>query len=53
VISIMVTDAARTAKLIAAAGGTIVKPIDPAASEITAHFRDPAGNLLGIYQHRG
>jgi predicted enzyme related to lactoylglutathione lyase len=53
VISIMVNDAARTANLIAAAGGTIVKPIDPAAREITAHFRDPAGNLLGIYQHRG
>jgi uncharacterized protein len=53
VISIMVNDAERTAKLIAAAGGQIVKPIDPAAREITAHFRDPAGNLLGIYQERG
>jgi uncharacterized protein len=53
VISIMVNDAARTVGLIAASGGKIVKPIDPTAREITAHFHDPAGNLLGIYQQRG
>jgi predicted enzyme related to lactoylglutathione lyase len=53
VISIMVTDAARAVDLITASGGKIVKPIDPTAREITAHFHDPAGNLLGIYQHRG
>jgi hypothetical protein len=29
-----------------------VHPIDPHAPETTASFRDPAGNLLGIYQHR-
>jgi predicted enzyme related to lactoylglutathione lyase len=53
VISIMVNDAAHTAALITTCGGKIVKPIDPAAREIAAHFQDPAGNLLGIYQHRG
>lgn len=31
-------------------GGEIVQPIDPGAREITALFRDPAGNVLGLYQ---
>jgi len=53
VISIMVDNAAHTVGLITANGGKIVRPIDPAAREITAHFHDPAGNLFGIYQHRG
>lgn len=47
VISIMVADA------IVAAGGEIVRPIDPEAREVTAWFRDPAGNLMGIYQQDG
>ena len=53
VISIMVDNAALTVDRITASGGTIVKPIDPNATEITAHFRDPGGNVLGIYQERG
>jgi uncharacterized protein len=53
VISIMVNSAAATVDLITTHGGQIVKPIDPTAREITAHFRDPGGNVLGIYQHRG
>jgi len=52
VISIMVDNAVATVALITAHGGEIVQPIDPNAHEITAHFRDPAGNVLGIYQHR-
>jgi predicted enzyme related to lactoylglutathione lyase len=52
IISIMVNSAAATVDLITAHGGQIVKPLDPKASEITAHFRDPGGNILGIYQHR-
>lgn len=52
VISIMVDDAVATVDLITKNGGEIVKPINPAEPEITAHFRDPAGNILGIYQHR-
>ena len=39
--------------LIVANGGMVVRPVDPAASEIVAHFRDPGGNVLGIYQERG
>jgi hypothetical protein len=27
--------------------------VDPAAREITAQFRDPAGNAFGLYQERG
>jgi predicted enzyme related to lactoylglutathione lyase len=53
IISIMVDSAAATVNLITAHGGQIVQPIDPNAREITAHFRDPGGNVLGIYQHRG
>jgi predicted enzyme related to lactoylglutathione lyase len=52
IIYIMVNNAERAVRLIAAGGGQIVKPLDPAAREITAHFRDPAGNLFGIYQER-
>jgi predicted enzyme related to lactoylglutathione lyase len=53
VISIMVDDADVAVELIKAHGGTIIKPIEKDASEITAHFTDPAGNLWGIYQHGG
>ncbi len=52
-VSIMVASATDCVEAIVGAGGTIVKPIDPAAGEITAWFRDPAGNVLGIYQQPG
>ncbi len=47
---IMVDDAAASVKAIVAHGGEIVQPIGVDAPEVTAHFRDPGGNLLGIYQ---
>ncbi len=53
IISIMVASAAAACDLIVAAGGTIVKPIDPTASEITAWFTDIGGNVMGIYEQRG
>ena len=31
-------------------GGEIVQPIGADAPEITARFRDPSGNVLGLYQ---
>ncbi|MGH9859555.1 MAG: VOC family protein [Candidatus Acidiferrales bacterium] len=31
-------------------GGEIVQPIGADAPEITARFRDPAGNVIGLYQ---
>lgn len=50
-IHIMVNDAAATIEKIRAAGGEIVQEIGADAPEITARFRDPGGNILGIYQH--
>ena len=41
---------AATIEAILAQGGEIVQPIGADAPEITARFRDPAGNVLGLYQ---
>lgn len=49
---IMVDDAAATLELITANNGAIVQPIGADAPEITARFRDPGGNVIGIYQQR-
>ncbi len=49
-VYIMVDDAAATVEAIKAHGGTVVQPIGRDAPEITARFKDPAGNVLGIYQ---
>ena len=48
---IMVDSAAATLEAIVASGGEVVQPIGADAPEITARFRDPAGNVLGLYQH--
>jgi len=47
---IMVDDAAAMVESIVANGGEIVQPIGGDAPEITARFRDPGGNVIGIYQ---
>jgi uncharacterized protein len=52
-IYIMVDDAKATVDAIVAHGGEIVQPIGGDAPEITARFRDPGGNVVGIYQQRG
>lgn len=52
VISIMVTDIQETINKLVALGGAIVRPVGVDAPEITAWFRDPAGNVLGLYQER-
>lgn len=49
-VYIMVDDAARTVEAIVAHGGEIVQAIGVDAPEITARFRDPGGNVLGLYQ---
>ena len=49
----MVDSVAATVDLIVANGGEIVQPIGADAPEITARFRDPGGNVLGLYQQRG
>ncbi len=47
---IMVDDAAATVDRIVAHGGEIVQPIGADHPEITARFRDPGGNIIGLYQ---
>ena len=49
-VYVMVDDAEATVAAIRAAGGEIVQEIGGDAPEITARFRDPGGNVLGIYQ---
>ena len=51
-IYIMVDSASATINAVVAHGGEIVQPIGADAPEITARFRDPAGNVLGLYQER-
>lgn len=51
-VYIMVDDVASTLDLVTASGGEIVQPIGGDAPEITARFRDPGGNVLGLYQER-
>jgi predicted enzyme related to lactoylglutathione lyase len=47
---IMVDSVADTVNAVAANGGEIVQPIGADAPEITARFRDPGGNVIGLYQ---
>jgi predicted enzyme related to lactoylglutathione lyase len=50
VIYVMCDSVAATIEKIVANGGEIVQPIGADAPEITARFRDPAGNIIGLYQ---
>ncbi len=52
-IYIMVADAAAAIEAVLAAGGQIVQAVDPDHQEVFATFRDPAGNVLGIYEQPG
>ena len=47
---IMVDSVAAAVDAVAAAGGAIVQPIGVDAPELTARFRDPGGNVVGLYQ---
>ena len=47
---VMVDSVTTTLEAIVANGGEIVQPIGADAPEITARFRDPAGNVIGLYQ---
>jgi len=49
-VYVMVDSAEAAVKLVVEHGGTIVQPIGADAPEITARFRDPAGNVFGVYQ---
>jgi uncharacterized protein len=47
---IMVDSVAETIEVVVANRGELVQPIGVDAPEITARFRDPAGNVIGLYQ---
>jgi hypothetical protein len=51
IVHIMVDDAAATLKKVVANGGEVVEGIH-GSEEKYAKFRDPAGNVMGIYQER-
>lgn len=50
-IYIMVDSVEATIGAITANGCEIVQPVGVDAPEITARFRDPGGNILGLYQN--
>jgi uncharacterized protein len=52
-IYIMVDSVAATIEAVVAQGCEIVQPIGADAPEITARFRDPGGNVIGLYQDPG
>lgn len=52
-IYIMVDSVAKTLEAIVDNGCEIVQPIGMDAPEITARFRDPGGNVFGLYQEPG
>ena len=47
---IMVDSVTATIDSVITHGGELVQPIGADAPEITARFRDPAGNVIGLYQ---
>ena len=49
-IYIMVDDCAAAIEAVLANGGELVQPIGLDAPEITARFKDPGGNIIGLYQ---
>jgi uncharacterized protein len=49
-VYIMVDSVEAAVKAVVANGGEIVQPIGADAPEITARFRDPGGNVIGLYQ---
>src|SRR5258708_1244340 len=48
---VMVDSVAASVDAVIANGGEIVQPLGADAPEITARFRDPGGNVIGLYQH--
>jgi len=49
-IYIMVDSVAAACDTVVANGGQIVQPVGGDPGELTARFRDPGGNVLGLYQ---
>src|SRR5258707_15706520 len=51
-VYIMCDDAIATCDLILREGGVVIESPKPEAREVTALFKDPAGNIFGLYEHR-
>ncbi len=49
-VYIMVDSVADACRAVEANGGTIVQPLGADAPELTARFKDPGGNVIGLYQ---
>ena len=47
---IMVDSVTATLDAVVVHGGEVVQPIGVDAPEVTARVRDPAGNVIGLYQ---
>jgi len=52
-VYIMVDSVAAALELVVSSGGEIVQPIGEHSPEIIARFRDPGGNVIGLYQEPG
>lgn len=52
-IYIMVDSMAAAIEAVTINGGEILPTVDATAPEFIAKFRDPAGNVLGLYQEPG
>jgi len=50
-VYIMVDSVAAALEAVVAQGGEVAQPMGMDAPEVTARFRDPAGNVFGLYQH--
>src|SRR4029077_11152521 len=51
-VYIMVDSVAASIDAVVAHGGELVQPIGADAPEITARFRDPGGNVIGLSEQR-
>jgi hypothetical protein len=49
-IYIMVDSVVAALEAVVAHGGQVVQPVGQDLPEITARFRDPGGNVIGLYQ---
>jgi predicted enzyme related to lactoylglutathione lyase len=49
-VYVMVDDIEVAVRDVLEAGGEVVQPVGVDAPELTARFRDPGGNVIGLYQ---
>ena len=52
-VYVMVADADATVERVLAAGGDVVQPVDRSRDDVVARVRDPAGNVLGVFEQPG